>query len=112
MQDKIKRALKQAACEYVEVRLEEVTRTAVTYLGKELETIGTADDVGGNVRAYHKGGWGFVSFNDAKDLPTYVREACRQAKMVGGANGAGQGEPVRRPEEGGPGRKREADEKI
>ena len=97
MQDKIKKALKQADCEYAEVRLEEATRTAVTYLGKELETIGTADDVGGNVRAYHQGGWGFVSFNDAKDLPTYVREACRQAKMVGGANGSplAPAEPVK-----------------
>jgi predicted Zn-dependent protease len=88
MNDKIKKALKQTTCGYAEVRLEEVTRTAVTYLGKELEAIGTADDIGGNVRAYHRGGWGFVSFNDPKDLTAYVREACRQAKMVGGTNGA------------------------
>jgi len=92
MDAKIRKALKQATCEYVEVRLEEATRTSVVYLGKELETIGTTDDVGGNVRAYHQGGWGFVSFNDAKDLPAYVREACRQAKRVGGTNGAGLAE--------------------
>jgi TldD protein len=87
MDAKIRKALKQAACEYVEVRLEEATRTSVVYLGRELENIGTADDVGGNVRAFHKGGWGFVSFNDTKDLSGYVREACRQAKLVGGGNG-------------------------
>src|SRR3990172_9427038 len=96
MDDKIKKALKQASCEYAEVRLEEVTRTAGAYLGKELEAVGTANDVGGNVRAYHQGGWGFVSFNEAKALPTYVREACRQAKMVGSTHRAAlaQVEPV------------------
>jgi len=96
MQDKIEKALKQADCEYVEVHLEESRRTSVVYLGKELENIGTADDVGGNVRAFHKGGWGFVSFNDPKDLVSHVREACRQAKLVGGVNGAGlaEAEPI------------------
>lgn len=96
MEDKIRKALKNSSCEYAEVHLEETRRTSVVYLGKELENIGTADDVGGNVRAFHKGGWGFVSFNDAKDLASHVREACRQAKLVGGGNGAGlaEAEPV------------------
>jgi len=92
MNDKVKKALKQTTCEYAEVHLEETTRTSVQYLGKELENIGTTDEVGGNVRAFHKGGWGFVSFNDAKNLPAYVREACRQAKLVGGGNSAGLAE--------------------
>jgi TldD protein len=87
MEDKIKKALGRAKVDYAEIHLEETIRTQVTYAGKELETIGTNIGLGGNARAFHRGGWGFVSFNDPKRMGEYVRGACRQAKLVGRGKG-------------------------
>ncbi|HEY51279.1 MAG TPA: TldD/PmbA family protein, partial [Dehalococcoidia bacterium] len=75
--------LKQGAADYIEVRLEESQTSHITYRGKELESIGRSEAVGGNVRAMVKGGWGFVSFNSLKDLPGRVEMAIRQAGLVG-----------------------------
>ena len=41
----------------------------VTYVGKELESIGESSGMGGSVRALVNGGWGFVAFNDVENLP-------------------------------------------
>jgi len=75
--------LKQGAADYIEVRLEESQTSHITYRGKELESIGRSEAVGGNVRAMVKGGWGFVSFNSLKDLPGRVEMAIKQAGLVG-----------------------------
>jgi len=75
--------LKQGAADYIEARLEESQTSHITYRGKELESIGRSEAVGGNVRAMVKGGWGFVSFNSLKDLPGRVEMAIRQAGLVG-----------------------------
>jgi len=83
MEDKIRKALGAGKADYIEIRLEERTSTTVRYVGKELEDIGTSTSSGGCVRALVKGGWGFVSFNDASQLGSYVKTACEQARMVG-----------------------------
>ena len=75
--------LKQGAADYIEARLEESQTSHITYRGKELESIGRSEAVGGNVRAMVKGGWGFVSFNSLKDLPGRVEMAIKQAGLVG-----------------------------
>jgi len=79
----LKKALKHARADYVELRSEERATTQVAYVGKELENISEFTAVGGCVRALVDGGWGFVSFNDLDSLPRYVRLACEQAAMVG-----------------------------
>ena len=83
MEDKIKKALGAGSADYIEIRLEQRTATTVHYVGKELEDIGTNDSIGGCVRALVKGGWGFVSFNDATQLERCVKMACEQARLVG-----------------------------
>ena len=65
-------AFKQHNADYIEARLEQSQTSNITYRGKELESIGKADAIGGNVRALVKGGWGFVSFNDLVDLKDKV----------------------------------------
>jgi TldD protein len=82
-QDELICALKGHDAEYVEIRLEESLLTRITYRGKRLEEIGKTSSLGGNVRALVKGGWGFVSFNDTKDLHNKVGIAVRQARLVG-----------------------------
>ncbi|MFN3531122.1 MAG: TldD/PmbA family protein [Candidatus Brocadia sp.] len=85
MEKLIKNALKSAKADYVEIRVQEGVTTGITYVGKELESIGENNTFGGCVRALMKGGWGFVAFNDITHLPRYVEMACEQARFVGNA---------------------------
>jgi len=76
-------AVKRYSADYIEARLEESQRSHITYRGRELESIGQINAIGGNVRALVKGGWGFVSFNNLADLPGKVELAVKQARLVG-----------------------------
>ncbi len=76
---------KQCRADYIETHLEESQTSYITYRGRELESIGKLIDIGGNVRALVKGGWGFLSFNNLVDLPGRVELAVRQAQFVGNA---------------------------
>lgn len=78
----VRQALGVVDTDYAEIHLEERVITEVHYQGKELESIGTRQEIGGNVRAYHKGGWGLVSFNNLENLNNYVKSACEQAKLT------------------------------
>jgi|Deesub1362B_J571_1020462.scaffolds.fasta_scaffold06370_2 TldD protein len=77
-------ALKRFDADYIEAHLEETETSHLTYRGRELESVGRATAIGGNVRALVRGGWGFVSFNSFEDLPGRVELAVRQARFVGG----------------------------
>ncbi|MCP4252231.1 MAG: TldD/PmbA family protein [Candidatus Scalindua sp.] len=83
MEKLIKNALKSAKADHIEIRINEGRGTGVSYVGKELESIGESSMIGGSVRALVKGGWGFVAFNDIEALPRYVKMACEQATLVG-----------------------------
>ncbi len=83
MEKVIKNALKSAKADYIEIRVQEGVSTGITYVGKELESIGENNTFGGCVRALIHGGWGFVAFNDIANLPRYVEMACEQARFVG-----------------------------
>ena len=84
--------LKKHDADYIEARLEESQTSHITYRGRELESIGRATAIGGNVRALVKGGWGFVSFNNLDELPGRVELAVKQARFVG--SGESQLAPV------------------
>lgn len=86
--DKLKNALNKVDTDYAEIHLEEREVTDVQYRGNDLEYIGSRKESGGNVRSYHKGGWGFVSFNKLSDINDYVKSACNYAKYTSsGSNG-------------------------
>jgi TldD protein len=69
--------------DYIEAHLEESQASHMVYRGRELESVGRSEAVGGNVRAMVRGGWGFVSFNNLDDLRSRVEMAVRQAGLVG-----------------------------
>ena len=83
MRDEITRALKDHNADYVEIRLEESRATRIIYRSERLEEIGRTSSLGGNVRALVKGGWGFISFNNANKLRDKVESAIEQARLVG-----------------------------
>jgi len=75
--------IKRYSADYIEARLEQSQRSSITYRGRELESIGQATAIGGNVRALVRGGWGFISFNELGDLPGKVELAVKQARLAG-----------------------------
>jgi TldD protein len=84
--------LKKHHADYIEARLEESQTSHITYRGRELESIGRATAIGGNVRALVRGGWGFTSFNDFDELSGRVALAVEQAQFAG--SGESQLSPV------------------
>jgi TldD protein len=87
MDDLIRKALKACDVDYAEAHVEEALATRIHHAGKEIEEAGTHASLGGNVRAFHKGGWGFASFNDISKIREYAARACDQAKLVGHRDG-------------------------
>ena len=76
-------ALKGADVDYCEFRFEDSRETVIQFQGRALENVKKQNLYGGNVRAFHKGGWGFASFNSLDDLTENVALAVSQAKAAG-----------------------------
>ena len=76
-------ALATADVDYCEFRFEDSRETVIQFQGTTLENVRKTNLYGGNVRALHKGGWGFASFNSIDDLAKNVKLACSQAKAAG-----------------------------
>jgi TldD protein len=51
--------------------------------GTKVETLSEEFSLGGQVRACHRGGWGFTSFNSIRLLQERIEEAISAAKWVG-----------------------------
>jgi TldD protein len=83
MQNRLTEALKVNSVDYADIRIEDMTRTKVVFRGPDLDNIGSSKTVGGIVRAFYKGGWGYATFNDLDNLDERVREACQTARLVG-----------------------------
>ena len=83
MKDRLFQALKVQNVDYADIRIEDKYNSWVNFRGKDLDTIGSSRTIGGIVRALYKGGWGYATFNDLRDLEKRVREACEIAHLVG-----------------------------
>ncbi len=75
--------LKRYSADYIEAHLEQSQSSHIAYRGRELDSIGRATAIGGNVRAMVKGAWGFVSFNDLTELANKAELAVKQAQFAG-----------------------------
>ncbi|MFH1501464.1 MAG: TldD/PmbA family protein [Candidatus Eisenbacteria bacterium] len=98
MKDRIEELIRRhaKACDYLEVHVEETEESRVAFSGPRLEDLGRKMDFGGNVRALHKGGWGFASFNSVEMMDEFATHAIGQAKLVGsGKSEMAEVEPVR-----------------
>ncbi|MBI3590310.1 MAG: TldD/PmbA family protein [Candidatus Melainabacteria bacterium] len=72
--------------DYLEIRLERKDGILISFQGPILDSITSSANFTGCVRAMHKSGWGFVSFNSLEDLHGKVLLAMRQSKLVGKIN--------------------------
>jgi TldD protein len=73
----------QSRVDYLAIRLEESEGTDILLRGDRVETLSEGLSIGGQVRACHKGGWGFASFNQLATLRERVEEAIAAAHLVG-----------------------------
>lgn len=69
--------------DYLEIRLEQSESTAISFRGDRLDAANRNFSLAGGVRACHKGGWSFVTFNGLDELHDRLEEAISQAKLVG-----------------------------
>ncbi|MEX0270935.1 TldD/PmbA family protein [Leptolyngbyaceae cyanobacterium UHCC 1019] len=69
--------------DYLAIRLEAAEGTDILLRGNKIETLSEGISIGGNVRACHKGGWGFASFNRLATLKEQVEAAIAAARLVG-----------------------------
>jgi TldD protein len=83
MKSIVEKALSASTADFVEVRLEDTSRTEVSYSGRELRKAQETRDYGGYVRALADGSWGFVSFNRPEKLVDFVKAAEERARAGG-----------------------------
>ena len=69
--------------DFLAIRLEQSEGTDILLRGGIVETLSEGLSIGGQVRACHKGGWGFASFNHIESLPSRIDEAIAAARLVG-----------------------------
>jgi len=71
--------------DFLAIRLERSQGADIFLRSGKIETLSTGISIGGQVRACHRGGWGFASFNDLSGLEAKLQEAIAAAKWVGNA---------------------------
>jgi len=69
--------------DFLAIRLEEAEGTDILLRAGRIETLSEGISIGGQVRACHKGGWGFASFNRLSTLKERIEEAIAAAQLVG-----------------------------
>ena len=69
--------------DFLTIRLEQAAETNILLRTGKIETLSESIALGGQVRACHRGGWGFSAFDDLTSLISRIEEAIAAAKMVG-----------------------------
>lgn len=69
--------------DYLEIRLEQSESTLISYRGKQLDAVDRSLSLAGGVRACHRGGWSFVTFNGLNNLKERIEAAIAQAQLIG-----------------------------
>ena len=69
--------------DFLTIRLEQAAETNIFLRSSKIETLSEGIALGGQVRACHRGGWGFAAFEDIDSLIVRIESAIAAAKMVG-----------------------------
>ena len=69
--------------DYLTIRLERSESTDIALRSGRVQTLCETVDIGGQVRACHRGGWGFASFNRIEDLAARMEDAIAFARRIG-----------------------------
>jgi len=82
MKDKLKALLSNPACDYLEIRVEDTSRTDFRFQGPRLEELNERRSGGAAIRALVKGCWGFVTLDDLSQLEEGVNRAIQGAEAA------------------------------
>lgn len=69
--------------DYLAIRLEHSQGCEIRLRNNTPEALSEGISIGGQVRACHKGGWGFASFNRLEDLALRLEDAIAAARLIG-----------------------------
>ncbi|MEB3830134.1 TldD/PmbA family protein [Phormidium sp. CCY1219] len=69
--------------DYLEIRMEQSESNSISFRGPRLDSVNRNLSLAGGIRACHKGGWSFVTFNGLTELKDRIEEAISQAKLIG-----------------------------
>ena len=85
MQDRLEAEIApyRTGVDYLEIRLEQSESTSISFRGHQLDAVDRNFTLAGGIRACHKGGWSFVTFNGLAELKDRIEEAISQAHLVG-----------------------------
>ncbi|MCU0570708.1 MAG: TldD/PmbA family protein [Oculatellaceae cyanobacterium Prado106] len=85
LQDRLLEAIApyKTQVDYLEIRLEQSESALISYRGPQLDAVDRSLSLVGGIRACHRGGWSFVTFNGLADLKNRIETAIAQAKLVG-----------------------------
>ncbi|MFE1745911.1 TldD/PmbA family protein [Coleofasciculus sp. H7-2] len=85
MQDRLQAAIApyRTTVDYLEIRLEQSESTSISFRGHQLDAVDRNFTLAGGIRACHKGGWSFVTFNGLAEVKDRIEEAVSQAHLVG-----------------------------
>ncbi len=78
----IKRALAKAKGEFSSVLLEEKRKRIISFNARGLERVSLREFTSGHIRVFHKGNWGFATFNTVDAFENYARCAFEGAKLL------------------------------
>ncbi len=73
----------QGRVDFLSIRCERIDSTDIVLRSRRIEALGERVSIGGQVRACHRGGWGFSSFNSLESLAEQVQYAISAAQAVG-----------------------------
>ncbi len=71
-------------CEYAEARISIGTSTSIVLSGDQIDVLSSGEFFGGSVRVLKNGAWGFVSFNELKEIGEKARRAADIASRITG----------------------------
>jgi TldD protein len=69
--------------DYLEIRVEQSESTGISFRGRQLDAVDRSFGLAGGIRACHRGGWSFVTFNGLQELNDRIATAIASAKLVG-----------------------------
>jgi TldD protein len=82
MKSFIKNSIDGLDADYIEVRVEDSYLTDISIQNKNIDLLSKSHNYGACVRAFVKGGWGFVSLNNLDNLKEAARTAVYIANIV------------------------------
>jgi TldD protein len=79
---RVKDVIARVTSSYVEIRISSSKNNTIVLSDKHIDTVSTGTSIGGSIRIFHKGAWGFASFSRLDDIETIAEHALEFSKKL------------------------------